>query len=249
MTAIPLHTKQIGTSGAILLLLHGLGANGDVWAKLLDDLTWPGRILVPDLRGHGASPHATSYSLQDHAEDVAALLNSSDEIYILGHSMGGMVGLVLGGRSFGIGVRSVFAFATKPTWTEDELAGVRRYAGQPRKTFATEEEAAQRFIKVSGLSGLVSSKNSVVQAGIKREGETYELAADPRTVLVAGDSLNSRFCACCAEKRLACGTKDNLTKLADLREIDPQAIDLGPFGHNVHVEGPEELIKRVPFLA
>jgi pimeloyl-ACP methyl ester carboxylesterase len=249
MTAMPLHTRQIGTSGAILLLLHGLSANGNVWEKLLDGITWPGRILVPDLRGHGSSPHAGSYSLQDHAEDVAALLNPGDEIYILGHSMGGVLGLVLGGRSFDIGIRSVFAFATKPKWTEDELAGVRRYAEQPRKIFATEEEAAQRFIKASGLSGLVISKDSVVQAGIKREEDVYGLAADPRTVLVAGDPLNSQFCACCAEKRLACGTKDSLANLADLREIDPQAIDLGPFGHNVHVESPEELVKRVPFLA
>jgi pimeloyl-ACP methyl ester carboxylesterase len=49
----------------LLLLLHGLGASGEVWAGVRDllDRRWPGRWVIPDLRGHGRSGHASPYSL------------------------------------------------------------------------------------------------------------------------------------------------------------------------------------------
>jgi len=45
----------------VLLLLHGLGATGDVWHAWRPLLTrrWPGRWLAPDLPGHGGSPLLT----------------------------------------------------------------------------------------------------------------------------------------------------------------------------------------------
>ena len=42
-----LRIRSGGTTGPLLLMLHGLGATGDVWAGLAD--LWPGRWLAPDL--------------------------------------------------------------------------------------------------------------------------------------------------------------------------------------------------------
>ena len=39
-----------------LLLLHGLGATAGVWADLVSELEWPGRVIAPDLAGHGRAP-------------------------------------------------------------------------------------------------------------------------------------------------------------------------------------------------
>ena len=41
-----------GSDGPLLLLLHGLGATGAVWTRLLAQFqdAWPGRWAAPDLR-------------------------------------------------------------------------------------------------------------------------------------------------------------------------------------------------------
>ena len=46
------------------MLLHGLGATGDVWNAWWPLLArrWPGRWLAPDLPGHGGSPPLAAYT-------------------------------------------------------------------------------------------------------------------------------------------------------------------------------------------
>src|SRR5882672_10225445 len=49
---IGLWVEQSGDAGDVLVLIHGLGANGAVWDPLLALAAgeWKGRIVVPDLR-------------------------------------------------------------------------------------------------------------------------------------------------------------------------------------------------------
>ena len=56
MTA-QLRVQQGGSGEPVLLLVHGLGATGDVWSGLHDILNarWRGRWVTPDLPGHGRS--------------------------------------------------------------------------------------------------------------------------------------------------------------------------------------------------
>ena len=60
-----------GEGDRLLVLLHGHGATRHVWQPMLDANRWNGAWLALDLRGHGASAHAESYSLTDHATDIA----------------------------------------------------------------------------------------------------------------------------------------------------------------------------------
>jgi pimeloyl-ACP methyl ester carboxylesterase len=229
------------------LLLHGLGVNGDVWEGFLEQLSgWPGRIIVPDLRGHGRSPHAQRYSDADHAADVAALVSPDDDVYVVGHSMGGMIGLTLASLSHN--VKGVFAFAVKAEWNDAELTKLKQYAEIPARRFGTKSEAVERFLRASGLKDLVETGAPVVETGIVKDEAGYRLAADPRTVMVAGTSLEPVFRGSKADSRLACGSRDPLVTLAQLRAIDPSALDLGPHGHNIHVEKPDQLFRAVAFL-
>ena len=50
-----LFAETIGTGDPTLILLHGLGVNGAVWHPFVEALRWPGRVVIPDLRGHGRS--------------------------------------------------------------------------------------------------------------------------------------------------------------------------------------------------
>lgn len=98
-----LWVQEGGRGEPTLLLLHGLGASGEVWAGVRDllDQRWPGRWVIPDLRGHGRSGHAPPYSFGQYAADVAMRFTAGERVLVLGHSMGGVVGLAPASGWFG----------------------------------------------------------------------------------------------------------------------------------------------------
>jgi pimeloyl-ACP methyl ester carboxylesterase len=244
-----LYVQTVGVGRPVLVLLHGLGLNGAVWESFLPGLRrWPGRIVIPDLRGHGRSPHAQAYSDEAHAADVAALVAGEREVYVIGHSMGGMVGLVLSNLSFSANVKGVFAFGVKAAWTETELGKLAEFARKPARHFATAEEARARFLRTTGLEGLVGPNAPMVEAGIVRESDGYRLAADPRTVMVTGTSAEASYRASKVPRWLAAAVNDPLVTLTQLRAIEPATIDLGEAGHNAHVTDPGRVAAAVPFL-
>ena len=81
-------------SGPPLLLIHGLMVAGEMFEPVLDSLAARHRVIVPDLRGHGASRGLPPpYTVPQHAADLAALLNHLRiaSAAILGYSQGGAV--------------------------------------------------------------------------------------------------------------------------------------------------------------
>src|SRR5260370_30260602 len=85
---------QGGSGEPVLLLLHGLGATGDVWEgwRPLLARRWPGRWLAPDLPGHGGSRPLASYTFRSLAAAVARIAHARVRPLLLGHSLGGVVG-------------------------------------------------------------------------------------------------------------------------------------------------------------
>src|SRR5262245_25300986 len=87
--------------GAAVLLVHGLGGSHDDWR-----LQWPviaagHRVIVPDLRGFGASRRDEPFTIAQHARDLAALLAALgiERAAVVGLSMGGAVALELSLRA------------------------------------------------------------------------------------------------------------------------------------------------------
>ena len=235
-----LHLETIGAGAPTLVLLHGIGGNGGVWRPLLRALgAWPGRILVPDLRGHGRSPRGAHYGLGQHAADVAALFAPGERVHLIGHSMGGAVALLLASGCFGITVERVFAFGTKVTWQEEEIAKALQLATQPARLFATRAEAEERFLRVSGLAGLPADLGAAIAAGVVAEDGRYRLAADPATMRAVGPPFAAVAGVAQAPFRLACGGRDTMVTLGELRRFDPAAIAFPECGHNAHVEAPD----------
>jgi pimeloyl-ACP methyl ester carboxylesterase len=101
-----------------------LSANGGVWAEFerLLGRDWSGRWSAPDLPGHGAAPRLPHYSFDALASAVAASLDPGERVVVLGHSLGGVVGLALAAGSFGVDVQGVVALGVKVAWTDDERA-------------------------------------------------------------------------------------------------------------------------------
>lgn len=94
-----LHYREFSseTSGPPLILLHGLfgsAANLQTIGKSLMDHY---RVILPDLRNHGRSPHDDDVSYQAMAEDLLILMDNRgyEQVDLLGHSMGGKVAMWL----------------------------------------------------------------------------------------------------------------------------------------------------------
>lgn len=77
----------------VVVLIHGLGLNREVWQWMLPDLTGY-RVVTYDLTGHGQSKPPTGQpTLKDLANQLSALLNHLmiDKAALIGFSLGGMV--------------------------------------------------------------------------------------------------------------------------------------------------------------
>ena len=86
---------RVGGTGPAVLLLHGYGESGDMWAPLAAALAKDHRVVVPDLRGMGLSSHpAGGYDKKTQAADMAAVLDALgiDRVDVVAHDIGNMVG-------------------------------------------------------------------------------------------------------------------------------------------------------------
>ena len=91
-----------GGSGPPLLFLHGTGCDTADWAGVFAALPAGVRCIAMDFRAHGASdlPRG-AFLLEDLATDALALLEhlAVRRAVIVGHSLGGMVGMAAAARS------------------------------------------------------------------------------------------------------------------------------------------------------
>ena len=88
-----LHVR-VGGSGPAVVLIHGFGDTGDMWAPLAAALAQDHRVVVPDLRGMGLSSKPEGgYDKRTQAADVRAVLDKLgiDKADIVGHDIGTMV--------------------------------------------------------------------------------------------------------------------------------------------------------------
>src|SRR5207253_9967674 len=100
--ALRLHYADWGNDSAPpLLLVHGGRDHCRSWDALARALQPHFHVLAPDLRGHGDSDWTKggSYSLTEYVYDLSRLVRhiAARQVAIIGHSMGGMVGLIYAG--------------------------------------------------------------------------------------------------------------------------------------------------------
>lgn len=233
-----------GEGDRLLVLLHGLGAARHVWQPMLEANRWRGSWLAPDLRGHGASPHAVSYTLADHATDVAGLVGTFGpwrEVVVAGHSMGGAVALALASGTFGFTPSRAFGLGIKVAWSDEELARMRDLAAAPARRFATKDEAIDRYLKVAGLTGLIDRQAPAAAAGVAPDGDGWRLAYDARTMTVGAPPMRALIDEARTPIHLARGETDAMVTLEQLHPFDTTAVTLAGAGHNAMVEKPTDI--------
>ena len=97
---VTLHVR-IGGKGPAVVLLHGFGDTGDMWAPLAADLARDHTVVVPDLRGMGLSSIPESgYDKKTQAADIRAVLAALgiEHSVVIGHDIGTMVAYAYAAR-------------------------------------------------------------------------------------------------------------------------------------------------------
>jgi pimeloyl-ACP methyl ester carboxylesterase len=87
-----------GGNGPAVVLLHGFGDSGDMWAPLAAQLASTYTVVVPDLRGMGLSAHPEAgYEKTNQARDISEALRQLGiaKAGLVTHDIGNMVGYAL----------------------------------------------------------------------------------------------------------------------------------------------------------
>jgi len=247
--------RRGGGDGPALLLLHGLGATGEVWDGLIHRALlpghWPGSWVVPDLPGHGRSAPAplARYSFGGLAAAVATVLEPGMPFVAIGHSLGGAVALALASGWFGVQPSAVAGLGIKVRWLQEELAKAAELAARPARVFATSDEAADRALKVAGLAGLVRPDGPLVAAAVVPTEGGWRLALDPAAFAVGAPAMDGLLAAAKAPVVLAAGEHDPMSPVEHLQVLVPDPVVLKGLGHNAHVEDPAALLPLLDRLA
>jgi pimeloyl-ACP methyl ester carboxylesterase len=94
LSGVTLHVR-VGGQGPAVMLLHGYGETGDMWAPLAAELSRDHTVIVPDLRGMGLSSRPErGYDKKTQGHDVAGVLDALkiDAVDLVTHDIGNMVG-------------------------------------------------------------------------------------------------------------------------------------------------------------
>ena len=86
---------RIGGKGSAVVMLHGFGDTGDMWAPIAAVLAHDHTVVVPDLRGMGLSSHPEGgYDKKTQARDIAQVFDKLNvqQAALVTHDIGNMVG-------------------------------------------------------------------------------------------------------------------------------------------------------------
>jgi pimeloyl-ACP methyl ester carboxylesterase len=200
-----LHYSDWGNADApLMLLVHGGRDHGRSWDLIARSLQPHFHVLAPDLRGHGDSDWTKggSYSLTEYVYDLSRLVRSAaaHEVTIVGHSMGGMVGLIYAGAFPGEVSALVVLDGVTVLPNAKKLPAherIAKWVGQldtldgrePRRYRTIEEAAAQMRAHNARLSSELALH--LAAFGVRRnKDDTYSWKFDPHQRAMAPHRLS-----------------------------------------------------------
>jgi esterase len=144
-----LNYREMG-SGPALICLHGLYGYGRNWFSLARQLQEQYRVILPDLRNHGASFHSEQWDYTVMVQDLQHLVESLnlDSFALLGHSMGGKVAMSYAQSGLALGLSHLIIADIAPKkYPSDYHRGILQLLSDlPLQQIQTREEA-ELFLK------------------------------------------------------------------------------------------------------
>ncbi|AFY36691.1 Long-chain-fatty-acid--CoA ligase, 6-deoxyerythronolide-B synthase [[Leptolyngbya] sp. PCC 7376] len=248
----------------LILMLHGILEQGASWQLIAPQLAAQGYwVVAPDLRGHGKSDHAQSYSMLDFLADVDTLAKElTDQSFTLvGHSMGSIIGAMYAGiRRDQVKhlclVETIVPNDIDDAETANHLVTHLDYLATPQEhpTFPDVAIAARRLRQVTpALSEELSLK--LVERSTEQTETGYQWRWDAFLRTRAGIEFNGisrrRYLALLeniqAKITLIYGDQSEFNRSEDLAATQaamPNAQRLTVNGgHNLHFENPEAIAR------
>lgn len=108
---------RVGGQGPAVVLLHGYGETGDMWAPLATELAHDHTVVAPDLRGMGLSARPEGgYDKKTQGQDIAGVLDvlGIERTDLVTHDIGNMVGYAFAAQYPGRVIRFALMDAPLP---------------------------------------------------------------------------------------------------------------------------------------
>lgn len=264
-----LHYSDWGNDDApLMLLVHGGRDHGRSWDLIARSLQPHFHVLAPDLRGHGDSDWTKggSYSLTEYVYDLSRLVRSTaaDQVTLVGHSMGGMVGLIYAG-TFPDQVSALVVLDGVTVLPSAKKAPaherITKWVGQldkleerePRSYRTIEEAAAQMRARNTRLSPELAQH--LAEFGVRRNNEgTYSWKFDPYQRVMAPHRLSPDDHVA-LWSRIACPTlllhaEESFLKSSETAGLanyfqNARSETISAAGHWLHHEKPDEVLGSI----
>jgi pimeloyl-ACP methyl ester carboxylesterase len=229
--------------GRPLLLIHAFPLSGAMWERQIAALSSAYRLIVPDLRGFGASPAVPgTVSLDQYADDLAGLLDQLglEHVAVGGLSMGGYLAFALLQRHR----ERVDALVLADTRPQPDTEDGRR--GREENARLVEQQGAPA-IADQMLPKLLSPNASEQLRGAVRElidaNDRAGIAAALRAMAARPDST-PLLATIAVPTLIVVGAEDGLTPPSDARAMHAaiagsQLAELPGAGHLANLEAPE----------
>jgi 3-oxoadipate enol-lactonase len=207
--------------GEPLLMVHGLGADARGWILQQRALGSRYRLVMVDNRGVGASERpAGPYDLEVMANDAVAALDHAGygSAHVVGASMGGIIGQVIGVRHPDR-VRSLTLACTACrhfSWRKELLA---EWADQAQ-AFGMREFVRRNLKWMVGPRSLRRTWPAMAILGpLAFNVPATSFVSQIQAILAIEDSLRTELTEVAAPTLVLCGSQDVLTTQGDSEEI------------------------------
>ncbi|HVN76770.1 MAG TPA: alpha/beta fold hydrolase [Thermoanaerobaculaceae bacterium] len=251
---------RVDGEGEPLVLLNGGLMTVASWEPIAAVLSERFRVVRCDFRGQFLTGGAAPSSVEDHAADVAALLDALaiDAAHVIGTSFGGAVALALAALRPGR-VRSLVAATI--TQTTDAL---RRDAAALHRATAEVLAGGDPGVLVDAMLPVFYSEGYLEAHGAELDARRGQFAALPRWWFAAADAILAsleRFDLAPHLPRIACPTlvlaaaDDSIMPLEGARTLasairGARLAVVGGCGHVLVVEQPDRFVSEcLAFLA
>jgi pimeloyl-ACP methyl ester carboxylesterase len=243
---------RVGGKGPTVMLLHGFGDTGDMWAPLAIALAKDHTVIVPDLRGMGMSDHPdTGYTKKNEAVDIAGIMDALkiQKADLVTHDIGNMVGYALAAQ-YPVRITSwVVIDAPLPgigDWdniTRNPLLWHFDFRGPDEERLVQGRERIYLDRFWNELSGDPKGidEDTRQHYAFEQFGAFRQDAADNKALLAKGGKITMPVFAIGAEKFFGTGMADEMRSAASnvTGGIVPNS------GHWIMEENPQDTIKLV----
>lgn len=251
-------------SGIPLIILHGLYGSSDNWVSIAKSLSKDFRVIIPDQRNHGLSPHSIVHSYKSMSSDLDELVRDLKitKFLLIGHSMGGKTAIWYASRwpemLTGLMIIDISPFKTgkhQNPVSEFHLNVLKAINNLPLNSINTREEAdlllsesvSSPRIRSFLLKNLTRTKDK--SFGWKLNAENLEMNID--NILdgfdrnIADHSIISGF----PVVFVRASKSDYIPEsdYSDIRKIFPVSdiVSVEDASHWIHVEKPDQIIEII----